>query len=697
MKKVLKITLIAVLSLVLLVAAAGFFGWRYLNSTFLNFEQDYPASTELVSLTIDGHTFLDRNGNGALDIYEDDRKPIAERVEDALSQMTVEEKIHILKGSGMASAIGMLEPGEGIPGAVGTIVPTPRLGLPTVYLSDGPAGLRIQPTREGDDQTYYCTAFPIATMLASTWNEDLVGAVGKAMGKEALEYGLDVILGPGVNIHRHPLCGRNFEYYSEDPVLTGRMGAAIVNGIESNGIGTSIKHYVANNQETERAVNDVIVSERAMREIYLKGFEIIVKEAQPWTIMSSYNKVNGTYTSESSYLLTDVLRNEWKFEGLVMSDWYGGSDAVAQVKAGNDLLEPGTKKQWDALKEGYENGALSEEVINTAARRILNLVFQSKKMQGYSFSNQPNLEAHAQITRQSAAEGIVLLKNEQTLPLTGVSKVALLGITSYDFIAGGTGSGDVNEAYTISLEEGLKNAGFSVSETAKAAFEAHKAANQEAFVKPEGPMAMFSPYQPPEMQLTKEQLQKIASEADLGILTIGRNAGEGGDRFEVNDFLLSDIEVAMIKNACEVFHEVGKKVVVVLNIGGVIETASWKALPDAILLAWQGGQEGGNSVADILGGKVNPSGKLPMTFPLALNDHASNANFPTEGGHFGIEDIFGMMFFGPPQRPEEEQVRNRDYTHYEEGVYVGYRHFDKTELAVSYPFGYGLSYTSFEL
>ncbi|MEN0003071.1 MAG: glycoside hydrolase family 3 C-terminal domain-containing protein, partial [Bacteroidota bacterium] len=205
------------------------------------------------------------------------------------------------------------------------------------------------------------------------------------------------------------------------------------------------------------------------------------------------------------------------------------------------------------------------------------------------------------------------------------------------------------------------------------------------------------PYQPPEMQLTKEQLQKIASETDLGILTIGRNAGEGGDRFEVNDFLLSDIEVAMIKNACEVFHEVGKKVVVVLNIGGVIETASWKALPDAILLAWQGGQEGGNSVADILGGKVNPSGKLPMTFPLTLNDHASNANFPTEGGHFGIEDIFGMMFFGPPQRPEAEQVRNRDYTNYEEGVYVGYRHFDKTELAVSYPFGYGLSYTSFEL
>ena len=516
------------------------------------------------------------------------------------------------------------------------------------------------------------------------------------MGNEALEYGLDVILGPGANIHRHPLCGRNFEYYSEDPVLTGNIGAAMVNGIESNGIGTSVKHYVANNQETERFLNDVIVSERAMREIYLKGFEIIVKKAQPWTIMSSYNKVNGTYTSENNYLLTDVLRDDWKFEGLVMTDWFGGKDAAAQIKAGNDLLEPGTKKQWKALKKAHKSGELSIEAIDTAVRRILKLIFQSKKMQHEQFGNNPDLKAHAEITRQSASEGMVLLKNENTLPIQHTKNVALLGVTSYDFIAGGTGSGDVNEAYTISLEEGLKNAGFIINEAAKNAFEAHKAANEKAFIKPEGFQAMFNPYNPPEMELTDEQLHQIAEGAAIGIITIGRNSGEGGDRVEENDFLLSEVEQAMLKNTCEVFHKKGKKVIVVLNIGGVIETASWKAQPDAILLAWQSGQEGGNSVADILSGKVNPSGKLPMTFPVNLNDHASNANFPLEGGHFSTTDMLSGMIFGHKERPEEKKVKNKDYTNYEEGIYVGYRHFDKTNLDVSYPFGYGLSYTNFE-
>ena len=610
--------------------------------------------------------------------------------------MTWEEKIHLLKGSGLASAMGAVEPGEGIPGAVGTIVPTPRLGLPTVYLSDGPAGLRIEPKREGEERTYYCTAFPIATLLASTWNEELVQEVGNAMGTEALEYGIDVILGPGANIHRHPLCGRNFEYYSEDPLLTGYMGAAIVNGIESNGVGTSLKHYVANNQETERNLNDARVSERAMREIYLKAFEIVVKRSQPWTIMSSYNKVNGTYTSESEYLLTDVLRDDWGFEGLVMTDWFGGRNAAAQVSAGNDLIEPGTKKQWTALTKAYDEGELTTEAIDRAAGRILKLIFQTKKMQNATYGNNPDLEAHAAITRQSAAEGMVLLKNENALPITEAKDVALLGVTSYEFIAGGTGSGDVNEAYTISLEEGLENAGFVINEVAKEVYEAHKQGNPEAFVKPEGFAAMFTPYDPPEINFTREQLQAIANSTDIGILTVGRNAGEGGDRVETDDFLLSDQEQEMIAMATEVFHDLGKKLIVVLNIGGVIETASWKDLPDAILLAWQGGQEGGNSVADILSGQVNPSGKLPMTFPVNLNDHASNANFPLAGGHLSIVQAITGLFFGLEDRPENEQTKNVDYTDYEEGVYVGYRHFDKAGMSVSYPFGYGLSYTSFD-
>lgn len=692
MKKWLKITLIILSSIILLAIIAGVAGWTYVKSTFLDFEKDYVEHSDIKEITIDGYTFLDRNGNGQLDIYEDDRRSTGDRVEDLLSQMTIEEKIHLLKGSGMASGIGRVKPGEGIPGAVGTIVPTPRLGIPTIYLSDGPAGLRIEPTRKKEDRTYYCTAFPIGTLLSSTWNMDLVEEVGKAMGNEALEYGIDVILGPGANIHRHPLCGRNFEYYSEDPVLTGYIGAAMVNGIESNGVGTSVKHFVANNQETNRNFNDAIVSERAMREIYLKGFEIIVEKAQPWTIMSSYNMVNGTYTSESRYLLTDILRGDWGFAGLVMSDWFGGQDAPAQISAGNDLLEPGTKRQWKALIEAHENGKLSVQDIDTSVRRILKLILESRKMQNYKFGNDPDLEAHAQITRQSAAEGMVLLKNENALPVQDAKNVALLGVTSYDFIAGGTGSGDVNEAYTVSLEEGLKNAGFEINAIAKNIFEAHQEANKEAFAKPEGMNAMFQPYDPPEVVFTSEQLAQIASSADLGIVTIGRNSGEGGDRVEKDDFLLSPEEQEMIANACQAFHAAGKKVIVVLNIGGVIETASWKDQPDAILLAWQGGQEGGNSAADILSGKVSPSGKLPMTFPVNLDDHASNANFPLEGEPMSLSN----MFFAGKAKAAEEKIRNKDYTLYEEGIFVGYRHFDKANVQVSYPFGYGLSYTGFE-
>ncbi len=692
MKKLLRITLKTLGIILVILIVGGLLGWWYLSSQFLSFEDDYTEKKEIPELTIEGYTFLDRNENGALDVYEDDRASIADRVEDLLSQMTVEEKIHILKGSGMASGMGMVDPEEGIPGVVGTIVATPRLGIPALNLSDGPAGLRIEPKREGIDRTFYCTAFPIATLLASTWNTDLAYKVGDAMGNEALEYGIDVILGPGANIHRHPFCGRNFEYYSEDPLVTGKIGAAMVNGIESNGIGTSVKHFVANNQETNRNFNDTRVSDRAMREIYLKGFEIIVEDAQPWTIMSSYNKVNGTYTAESKHLLTNVLRDDWGFEGLVMSDWFGGNDAVAMINAGNDLLEPGTKKQWNALTKGYEDGSLDMKAVDTSVKRILTLIFKSKKMKGYDYSENPDLEAHAEITRKSASEGMVLLKNDNVLPLEKGKNAALIGVYSYDFIAGGTGSGDVNEAYTVSLEEGLANTGFSVSQKAKEAYQNHKNSNPEAFEKPEGMSAMFNPYLPPEMTYDETLMQEIASESDLAIITIGRNSGEGGDRVVTDDFLLSDKEKNMLNATCKAFHANNKKVIVVLNIGGVIETASWKDLPDAIVLAWQGGQEGGNAVADILSGNVNPSGKLTMTFPVQVDDHASNANFPQNGLPMQMTD----MLFGKDDVPEDEMVKNVDYTEYEEGIYVGYRHFDKAGLDVSYPFGFGMSYTNFE-
>lgn len=696
MKKALKIILTVLLSLVGLVLILALAAGLYFRNNILHSDNGDPYEGPPVEeLTENGYSFMDLNRNGKLDTYEDARASLDDRAEDLLSQLTLEEKIRLLKGSGFKSGMGVGKRDEslgGAAGAVGTTVSISRLGIPILYLSDGPAGLRIQPLGGKDALPYFCTAFPIGTLMASTWNKELVEEVGTAMGNEAKEYGIDVILGPGANIHRNPLCGRNFEYYSEDPVLTGEIGAAMVNGIESNGVGASVKHFVANNQETDRFFNDALVSERALREIYLRGFEIIVKKSQPWTIMSSYNRVNGTYVPESRDLLTDIMRGEWGYEGIVETDWLGGNNPPAMISAGNDLLMPGTGGQYKALKKAAKKGDLAEEDINTSVRRILKMILNSHKMKGYVYSNDPDLEKHAQVTRQSASEGIILLKNGDALPLEGGADIALFGSTSYAFIAGGTGSGDVNEAYTVSLEEGLQNAGFRLNPAAKALFEAHKEANAEAFEEPGGILsAMLNPFIPPEMKPSAEEVRDIAATADVAIVTIGRNSGEGGDRVEKDDFLLSETEEALISYVCKAFHAAGKKVVVVLNVGGAIETASWKQQPDAILLAWQGGQEGGNSVADILDGKVNPSGKLPMTFPVALADHWSSANFPMDGAMMSLTDLMRDR----SMKPEEERVANRDYTRYEEGIYVGYRHFDKAGLEVSYPFGHGLSYTDF--
>jgi len=627
-----------------------------------------------------------------------------DNIEEIIQAMTTDEKVSLLVGTGMAGFTGdnpvVGETRNLVPGAAGTTWPIPRLGIPAIVLADGPAGLRIAPLREGDENTYYCTAFPIATQLASSWDLELVELVGQNMGAEVLEYGCDIILGPGMNLHRNPLCGRNFEYYSEDPFVTGKMAAAMVRGIQSNGVGTSVKHFAVNNQETNRMGNDARLGTRALRELYLKGFEIVVKESNPRTIMSSYNKINGTYASQSRDFLTTITRDEWGFQGTVITDWFGGIDAPAQIHAGNDLLMPGRLNQKEDILKALEDGSLQEEFVDTSVRRILELIVVSPRFKGYPYSNKPDLEVHAQVTRQAGAEGMVLLKNsESLLPLAeNVRKVAAFGNTSYAFIAGGTGSGDVNEAYTVSLVEGLENAGFELHQDLKKEYLDYRSKEIEKREKTRSRdmLSAFMPKKPLEEYLPSEKMiRRMAQENDIAFITIGRNSGEFLDRRLEDDFLLTLAEKEMLGKVSEIFHQEGKKVVVILNIGGVIETSLWKDLPDAILLAWQGGQEGGNAVADVLSGKVTPSGKLTMTFPIAWEDHPSSANFPTGNEYQTGAPLMALMQNGTTE-PERDPIANVDYTEYKEDIFVGYRAFEHNGTEVSYPFGYGLSYTTFQ-
>ena len=621
--------------------------------------------------------------------------------EEVLSKLSLEDKAHFVIGVGMAgfsgddAVIGATK--NLVPGAAGTTYPLDSLHIPAVVLADGPAGLRIDATREGDSATYYCTHFPIGTLLASTWNQKLVEEVGQAIGEEVKEYGADVLLAPALNIMRNPLCGRNFEYYSEDPVVAGKTAAAYIKGVQKNDVGTSIKHFAANNQETNRMNTDAHISQRALREIYLKGFEIAIKEAKPWTVMTSYNYINGVYTSESKDLVTTILRDEWGYEGTVMTDWFGGKDGAVQMWAGNDMLQPGKDEQFDSIVAGVKSGKLAEADLDRSVQRILNLVEKSPRYQGYQYSNKPDLEAHAAVTRQSAAEGMVLMKNSRVLPFAETIKnVALYGNTSYDFIAGGTGSGNVNHAYVVSLLDGLKNGGYTVSDELKQAYETfwtdyRKAREAEiAEIEKTDPqramMMRFMPAGlPAEKSFTADELAKQAETADIAVITLGRISGEFLDR-QSSDFNLSASERQLLQQVCDVYHKAGKQVVVLLNIGGVIETTSWKDLPDAILCAWQAGQEGGNSVVDVLSGKQSPSGKFTMTWPVKFSDAYSSKNFP-------VDQTARVDFMNTGERGN---VKNVDFTDYEEDIYVGYRYFDSFDVPVSYPFGFGLSYTTFE-
>jgi beta-glucosidase len=615
-------------------------------------------------------------------------------IQEVVAAMTLQEKCTLLVGAGKAPrpkqaaglkagmSNGFVAPPPMIgktevkvEGAAGNTNAIPRLGIPSMVLSDGPAGVRISPHRKGDStHTYYATAFPVGTLLASTWDPKVVEGVGRAFGNEVKEYGIDILLAPGVNIHRNPLNGRNFEYYSEDPIIAGKMAAALINGVQSNGVGTSIKHFAANNQETDRNFVNSQVSQRALRELYLKNFRIAITESNPWTVMSSYNRLNGAYTAERHDLITTVLRDEWKFKGFVMTDWGGGFSDVAEEKAGNDLIMPGRPDQIEDLMEAAQHDSLSMKVLNENVAHILNIILKSPSFKKYAYSNKPDLKAHAEVSRKAATEGMILLKNDaQTLPIAKkVKSIAAFGNASYFTIAGGTGSGDVNKAYVISVAQGLAKAGYTtdpILDATYTTFVKDTSAKLWATAKKEH----HWPGAVPEMMVNEDKIADEANTADMALITIGRNAGEGSDRDLATNYTLTANEQQQIKKIADSFHAKGKKVVVVLNIGGVIDMNGWQDNADAILLAWQPGEEAGNAIADILSGKVDPSGKLATTFPVKYEDVPSAKNFPGE----------------PANKPE--------HVVYQEGIYVGYRYYDTYKIKPMYEFGYGLSYTHFAI
>ena len=634
----------------------------------------------------------------------------ADNIDEVLKAMTLEEKAKLLVGGannffGTGAVVG----GEAdlVAGAAGTSPAIPRLGIPATVLTDGPAGVRIDPTRKGTDKTYFATAFPIGSCLASTWNTELVGQVGQAIGNETKEYRCDVILGPGMNLHRNPLCGRNFEYYSEDPLLTGKIAAAYINGVQSQGAGVSAKHFAVNSQETDRTSVDERLSQRAAREIYLRGFEIAVRESNPWTIMASYNKINGEFSMGNHDLLTKILRDDWGYKGIVMTDWIGirkGLETTAEVHAGNDLMEPGQPAQVEEIIKGVKDGKLSIADVDRNVRRMLEYIVKTPSFHKYPASNNPDFKAHAAITRQSANEGIVLLKNNGTLPwnakrmvngqwsmVNEIKTVALFGENSYDFLSGGTGSGCVHPPYVVDMLQGLENAGIKSSAQLTDIYRKYIAYARVKFQAERHPAKWFQTemmgqQKYPEISISPIAIEKEVSTADAAIITIGRQAGEGIDRDIETEFNLIPEELSLIKDVCNAFHQAGKPVVVIINSGSVIETASWSSYPDAILCAWQPGMEGGNSIADLLTGKVNPSGKLTMTWPLAATDHPSTKGYPGTMDFYTYEVTRGYT----------GQVQGYDYTNHEEDIYVGYRYFDTFQRNVSYPFGFGLSYTTFE-
>jgi len=545
------------------------------------------------------------------------------KINNLIKKMTLEEKAALCTGA-----------------SPWTTTPVERLGLPELTVSDGPHGVRrVADVKDLIAASLPATCFPTASCMASTWDVDLIHAMGQALAEECIALKVDVVLGPGANMKRTPLGGRNFEYYSEDPYLAGQMAVGFIDGVQSKGVGTSLKHYAANNQEFQRLSISSEVDERTLREIYLPAFETAVKKAKPWTVMCAYNKVNGTYCSENHKLLVDILKKEWGFEGLVVSDWGAVHDRVASLKGGLDLEMPGPKeRRVKAVVEAVRSGALDESVLDESVRRILGIVF---KAAGTSKGGSFDTAVHHALARRIAAEGMVLLKNNGILPLKEQQHIAVIGRAAEEAHFQGGGSSHINPTQVDNPFKELQKSAGDTELTYAEGYPADTAFEQALI----------------------DRAVETAHAADVALLYIalpGFKESEGYDRADLD---LTPQQVALIKAVTAV----QPRTVVILNNGAPVVMSEWIDGTAAVLEAWMMGQAGGGAIADVLYGKVNPSGRLAETYPLKLVDTPAHINFPGGNG----------------------EVR------YGEGIFTGYRYYDAREMPVLFPFGYGMSYTAF--
>ena len=546
---------------------------------------------------------------------------------DLLKSMSLREKISFLRGDDFwhtHAALGR--------------------GIPPIMVSDGPNGLRKEEkNKETKERTIKTVCYPSAVALASSWDRDVMKQVGGLLADECIAKRVSVLLGPGINIKRSPLCGRNFEYYSEDPVLAGELAASYINGVQEKGVGTSLKHFVANGTETRRMLSDSVIDNRALREIYLRGFEIAVKKAQPWTVMCAYNKLNGKYCTENSWLISDVLRGEWGFEGLTVSDWGAVNDRVAALNAGLDLEMPGTGYlNVRKIAKAYRNGEVSEETIDKSAGRVLDLVTKSLPHLSKP-AEKVSLDEHHKLAAKIAENCPVLLKNDGILPIKQGQKVAIIGELAEKPIIQGFGSAQINTYKIDSLLDSLT--GLGVDYTYAKGYS----------------LSMSNPYL--DERNLSEAISAVKS-SDVTIVFVGCNGLDVSEAADRKSLALPENQISVLKSVCEVT----KNVAVVLASGSCVEMP-WVDSPRAILQTYLLGEGYGEALANILTGKVSPSGKLPETYPLSIE-------------------------YAPC--PDNYQTDKNDNVLYKESIFVGYRYYDKTGTPVLFPFGHGLSYTKFD-